>query len=371
MAARAATARAAAVEDALLGGDVGRVRALAAEVLAGPADGPTRARVLLSLGVLEQYAGSVPRSRELLTEAAGVGVGRVRLRALAELATVSYRLGSPESMTAAADALEASIDPAGPIDPEHEMLACCVRGAALAFSGRWEEAYPPSLRALELLETEPALRDDPAHLVWGVAAGWGEELQRGLATVGERLDNARALGALGVLPLVLSLIAGGGMLFGRHQEGYALAGEAVELGTELGYVADVAIAYELLAWQQASRGLHAEAGHSLAESRRLTDRAGSVRGGRARPPDRRVRRAVPGRPRPGGRAAGGADRRRRWPAAARGLPARRGAATWSRRTSGWAAGTTRAALAARHAELATGTRRCRSPGRTPPGWPAC
>ena len=73
---------------------------------------------------------------------------------------------------------------------------------------------------------------------------------------------------------MLSLIAGGGMLFGRHQEGYALAGEAVELGTELGYVADVAIAYELLAWQQASRGLHAEAGRSLAESRRLTDRAG-------------------------------------------------------------------------------------------------
>ncbi len=274
VAARAATARAAAVEDALLGGDVGRVRALAAEVLAGPADGPTRARVLLSLGVLEQYAGSVPRSRELLTEAAEVGVGRVRLRALAELATVSYRLGSPESMTAAADALEASIDPAGPTDPEHEMLACCVRGAALAFSGRWEEAYPPSLRALELLETVPALRDDPAHLVWGVAAGWGEELERGLATVGERLDNARALGALGVLPLALSLVAGGGMLFGRHQEGYALAGEAVELGTELGYVADVAIAYELLAWQQASRGLHAEAGRSLAESRRLTDRAG-------------------------------------------------------------------------------------------------
>ena len=75
VAARAATARAAAVEDALLGGDVGRVRALAAEVLAGPADGPTRARVLLSLGVLEQYAGSVPRSRELLTEAAERGRG--------------------------------------------------------------------------------------------------------------------------------------------------------------------------------------------------------------------------------------------------------------------------------------------------------
>jgi DNA-binding CsgD family transcriptional regulator len=268
---RAAAARAAAVEDALIGGDVRRVRRLGAEVLDGPADGPTRSRVLLSLGVLEQYAGSLPRARELLTEAAALGEGSVRLRALAELGTVSYRLGSRESMTAAADALEASADPA---DPEQQMLACCVRGAALAFSDRWAEARAPSLRALELLETDPALRAEPRHLVWGVAAGWADELERGLASTERRLDTARALGALGVLPLALTLIAGGGMLLGRHQEAYALAGEAVELGTELGYVADVAIGHELLAWEQASRGLHTEAERSLAESRRLSDRAG-------------------------------------------------------------------------------------------------
>ena len=51
--------------------------------------------MLLSLGVLEQYAGSVPRSRELLTEAAEVGVGRVRLRALADAAsTFASRLAA-------------------------------------------------------------------------------------------------------------------------------------------------------------------------------------------------------------------------------------------------------------------------------------
>jgi DNA-binding CsgD family transcriptional regulator len=267
---RAAGARAAAVEDALLSGDVRRVRAVGAEVLGGPADAPTRARVLLGLGVLEEYAGSLPQARELLTAAAALGEGSVRLRALAELATVGYRLGSLEAMVAAADALQAGADSA---DPEHEMLACLCRGAALAFSGRWDEAYAPSLRALELLESAPAL-NEPRHLVWGVAASWAGELERGLASVDRRLDTARALGALGVLPLALSLIAGAVMLLGRHQDGYALAGEAVELGTELGYVADVAIAYELLAWQQAARGLHAEAEASLAESRRLSEVAG-------------------------------------------------------------------------------------------------
>jgi hypothetical protein len=54
----AASARAAAAEDALLGGDPNRVRKLAGQVLAGPADGPTRARALLALGTLEHYAGA-------------------------------------------------------------------------------------------------------------------------------------------------------------------------------------------------------------------------------------------------------------------------------------------------------------------------
>jgi hypothetical protein len=51
------------VEDALLGGDPGRVRELAGQVLAGPADGPTRARALLALGTLEHYAGAPTLAR--------------------------------------------------------------------------------------------------------------------------------------------------------------------------------------------------------------------------------------------------------------------------------------------------------------------
>jgi len=47
----------------------------------------------------------------------------------------------------------------------------------------------------------------------------------------------------------------------------------VELGTELGYVADLAYGYEVLAFEQAARGLHAEAAAGLAEARRLADRA--------------------------------------------------------------------------------------------------
>jgi len=268
---RTASARAAAAEDALLGGDPNRVRKLAGQVLAGPADGPTRARALLALGTLEHYAGAPTLARPLLTEAAGLGTGAVRLRALAELSIVGYRLGSAEAMAAAADALAADVDST---DPEHAMLAHYTRAAALAFSGDWVAARVAGLRAVDLLEGEPSLRDEPRHLVTAVLApAWAGEPELVRGYLDRRMDAARALGALGMLPLALSLIAGGAMALGEHQLAYAWAGEAVELGIELGYVADLAYSYEVLAFEQAARGLHADAAAGLAEARRLADRA--------------------------------------------------------------------------------------------------
>jgi hypothetical protein len=57
---RAAERLAAAVVDTFLAGDVERTRTLAARVLDGPAGRPARTQVFSTLGVLEQYAGSVP-----------------------------------------------------------------------------------------------------------------------------------------------------------------------------------------------------------------------------------------------------------------------------------------------------------------------
>ena len=49
-------------------------------------------------------------------------------------------------------------------DPEQAMLAADPSGAAYVFAGRQEEGAPRVVRALELLESEPSLRDDPRHL---------------------------------------------------------------------------------------------------------------------------------------------------------------------------------------------------------------
>ena len=121
------------------------------------------ARVLFGLGFSRAEFRVRPQTRRPCSgQAAAIGTGTVRLRALVELAQVNYRLGSAQGVADAADALAAVADLA---DPEQEMLACYTRAAALAFAGQWEQARPPGLRAIELLESEPALRDDPRYLV--------------------------------------------------------------------------------------------------------------------------------------------------------------------------------------------------------------
>ena len=270
----AADALASAIEDAVLSGDVLRARTLARAVGDAAADVPSesRARVLFAVGFLEQNSGSVPESATLLRRAAELGTGTIRLRALVELAQVSYRLGSAQGVAEAADALAAVADLT---DPEQEMLARYTQAAALAFAGSWEEARPPGLRALELLESEPALRDDPRYLVIALlAAGWIGEPERAIAYLDRRIDAARARGAIGVLPLALDIIAAGAMVAGQHQLAYANAGEVVELGRELGYVVDVGSASTTLAIELAARGRHDEAAEAISEAKELAVRAG-------------------------------------------------------------------------------------------------
>ncbi|MGY1603577.1 AAA family ATPase [Geodermatophilus sp. SYSU D00815] len=271
-AAAAAGALALAVEDAFLAGDPARVRSLAAQVLAGAGPAEARGRVLLCLGTLEHYAGSVPAAPALLREAAACTSGAVRLRALTELGVAGYRLASPATVAEVADEIAATADRA---DPEQAALADYARAHALALAGDWAAARPLALRAFDVLEGEPSLRDEPRYLIVTLlAAGWANEIAAAEAALGRRLTAARAAGALGVLPPVLSLVAAGVQATGDHRLAYAAAGEAVELGAELGYVADVATAHELLAWEEAARGRHAEASRALAAARDLGVRAG-------------------------------------------------------------------------------------------------
>ena len=91
-AALAAEWLATAAADAFLAGDADRTRSLVARVLDGSSPPRAQGRALFTLGMLEEFAGSVPRSVELLAAAAERLDGAHRTRALAELALARFRL---------------------------------------------------------------------------------------------------------------------------------------------------------------------------------------------------------------------------------------------------------------------------------------
>ena len=81
-----------AAHDAFQAGDVARVRGLVDRVLAEGVADRSRGEALFTLGMLEQYAGSVPQSVEYLDEASYLLDGSALVRDLTELALARFRL---------------------------------------------------------------------------------------------------------------------------------------------------------------------------------------------------------------------------------------------------------------------------------------
>ncbi len=305
---RAAGWLAEAVDDAFLAGDTERARALGQRALE---PGPARARVLYTLGQVEEFSGSIVRAAELQEEAAREGTGLLRVRALHGIVVIRYRLGDMAGMLTAAERLAEVADEA---DPEQRMLAAYSLGAAETFGGDAARGRELMLRAVDLLEGEPTLRDDPRHLVTSIlVARWLSDPMIAFGYVPRRMDAARERGALGALAVANTLACWGLIMLGDHAGGYAMAGEAVELGEAAGYLSELAAAHLALAEEEASRGRHDEASRSIAAAHRLVATAGLADIAEFVHHLRGVLRGVPGRPPTGHRdprAAGAGGRPR-------------------------------------------------------------
>jgi DNA-binding NarL/FixJ family response regulator len=270
----AAERLAAAVEDASLAGDVARTRTLAQRLLAGPADRSGRSRALATLGILEQFTGSLARADQLLTQAAELTDGRQRVRVLADLAMVRHRLGDSAGLIAAARQMAAVCDPA---DPHQQFLSRYYDGVAGLMLGEYESGRRTMTVAIDLLMSDSDVGDDPRYLPLAVlSAGWLGLTPESVRFIEGRLAHARDRGALAVLVTALGMSSYGRAMLGDHAGAFADAGEAVELASELGFVADAAPALEMLAWQHAARGNHDEARTQLDRAAQLVERAGTT-----------------------------------------------------------------------------------------------
>ena len=197
-----------------------------------------------------------------------------RTRALAELALTQHRLGDVPGIARTAERIAQGTDPGS---PEGTALAAWVVGAAHLHAGEPELGRPHVRRALELMESEPSLTDEPRLLLFTMLGlGWLDDPLSWVPGVERRLRLARERGALGALVPALSMSAyGRAELLGDHPGAFADAGESVELAEQLGYVADAAPSLELLAWEHAARGQHDEARRHLDRARALVARSGT------------------------------------------------------------------------------------------------
>jgi DNA-binding CsgD family transcriptional regulator/tetratricopeptide (TPR) repeat protein len=187
------------------------------------------------------------------------------MRTLCELLHTCHLLDDGDGMTAAADRAALAADRS---DPEQAMLAAYLAGAARVVEGRPDLGAPLVREAVDLLESVPALRNDPRHLVVALlCARWLMDPSSAAGYAERRIERAREAGALGVLAVGLSLISSGLAWLGDHVRAYALAGEAVELLESLDSAADPGDAYEVAATESACRGMHDEAGRLLARAR--------------------------------------------------------------------------------------------------------
>ena len=229
--------------------------------------------MLFTLGMLEQYAGSVPRSVEHLTDASSLLDGPELVRALTELAPARFRLNDVAGLVECGERIDAVADHD---DPEQQLLAHFTGGVALVLTGEFD-AGVRRLAEVRRLGDLPSLRHDArALLLMALAAAFTGQIDDAVTVGAARLEELRGRGAIGVLVPLLAMRAAGRAWLGDHAGAFADAGEAAELAAHLGYAADGSVAVEMLAWQLAARGLHEEARESLIRARILTDRAGTT-----------------------------------------------------------------------------------------------
>src|SRR5262249_12600639 len=157
--------------------------------------------VLLTLGTLEQYGGSVPRAAELLAAAANEAEGTNRVWALAELAQCRFRLNDLAGIVECGQRIDAAADLT---DPAQWLLATFTRGVGRFVTGDSGGAFALMTEVIGYAR-HPVLYEDPRLVLYlGLAVGFLGDISDADAIGGPLLSAVRAGGALGVLVPLLA-----------------------------------------------------------------------------------------------------------------------------------------------------------------------
>ncbi len=245
---------AAAANAAWLAGRSEAAEALVDETLVSVKDPELRATVLRLRGAIDYFRGRGDTASEALLEAIELLEGFDRdgaVAAAADAVNALVRIRKPELAleTAQRGKLLAPQD-----GGETDVAATTALGYALCFNGRYAEAEPHLQRAVELAETTTTMSSPLEAVRLATALAWLGRFDDARELLSRAVDHARAVGAVGSLPLLLAGSGWQGLHAGRWNEAQADAGEAVELAGEFGHPATGVLALGILTWVHALRG---------------------------------------------------------------------------------------------------------------------
>jgi DNA-binding CsgD family transcriptional regulator len=224
----------AAADAALRAGRTDDASALLVAPLQAGREPCLRAEALRLQGRIEYLAGRPARAGELLVEASTL-LEDVDRRLAVEICTeaCSARLGvgdTPGMLAAAerAQALAAELQ-----DEEVQRLVELTLGWVLCYVGRLHEGSPLLERTAASPDDLDAQLDPLSLLRIGVGLEWLERSREAFSNAGRDVDQARARGAVGLLPYLLYQQAWHANRAGLLSEGYAAAFEALSLAREM------------------------------------------------------------------------------------------------------------------------------------------
>ncbi len=245
---------AAAADAAWRAGRTEAAALLVDETLAGAEDPALRAEALRLRGAVEYFMGRGDTAADAFLEAVTLLEGSDAAGAVAAAAdavNALIRIRKPErALEIAQTARSLAPEDGGEVDLE----ATVALAFALCFNARYAEAEPHLRRADELFRASTAV---PGPLQAGrvsTALGWLGRHGEAHTYLAATVDRARAAGAVGSLPHLLSGSAWQALHVGRWNEAEADASEAFELAEQLGQPVTAAQALGVITWVHALRG---------------------------------------------------------------------------------------------------------------------
>jgi DNA-binding CsgD family transcriptional regulator len=261
----------AAADAAWLAGDAARTLSLLDDAEPHATAAPLAARIAFLRGQVAMRRGPVMDGYALVLAAVEQIADtdpELAVVWLAQAVHACMQAGDTRSMVSAAERTGALAR--GQTSRRASFFAAMAACMALVADGRGEEGAAAARRAIEILEESDELRDDPRLLAW---AAFGplylREAGAGRALIDRASERARSQGAVGVLPLLLSLLARYQATTDQWHEAESEYDEAIRLARETGQRADLGAALAGFAWLEARQGHEARCRRDAEEARTL------------------------------------------------------------------------------------------------------